>query len=51
MLDGTTTRPFFPRRPGNGAIISQVGDDEEERDLDGMAINVDLDYQVKRNVI
>ena len=45
MLDGTTSRPFFPRRPGTGAIISHIGDEEEERDLDGMAINVDLEYQ------
>ena len=45
MFDGTTARPFFPRRP-NGAIIAQVGNDEDERDMDGMAMNVDLDYQV-----
>ena len=45
MLDGTTARPFFPRR-ANGAIIAQVDGGEEERDLDGMAINVDLEYQV-----
>lgn len=45
MLDGTTARPFFPRR-ANGAIIAQVDGSEEERDLDGMAINVDLEYQV-----
>jgi hypothetical protein len=45
MLDGSTQRPFFPRR-ANGEIIMHMEGDKVERDLDGMATEVHLDYQV-----
>eukprot|EP00798_Chlamydomonas_sp_ICE-L_P021903 gene21903-28945_t len=44
MLDGTLQQPFFPRG-ANGAILK--GDGVDALDLDGMTVNVDLDYQVR----